>query len=132
MNVKTVYVGNKRFQVAEGSYATCFWVFLIIALMASPVGATSSWCATPKDTPDGFINLRSGPGVTHSIVARVTSTDVLLIDTGQCRDEFGPMHCDKSGTWVFVESVYSVKRENRTQHGWINSHFIRQIACTDE
>jgi len=84
-----------------------------------------------KKTSDGFINLRSGPGVKHSIVGKVIQSDVLLIDTGQCHETFGRMHCNRSGKWVFVESIYKLHGEATTQQGWISSRYVRQIACME-
>jgi uncharacterized repeat protein (TIGR04076 family) len=78
------------------------------------------------------VNLRSGPGTAHSIVGRVYNGDVLTIDTNQCRDEFGLLRCDESGQWVFVQTVDRLKSIIKDQKGWINSHYVMAIACTDE
>lgn len=106
-------------------------ILLFILLGTSGAYATGDWCATPIRTNDGFVNLRSGPGTVHSIVDRVHNGDVLTIDTGQCRDEFGHLHCDESGSWVFVQTVDRLKTRNDDQKGWINSRYVMAIACTE-
>ncbi|WP_407702781.1 SH3 domain-containing protein [Thiorhodovibrio litoralis] len=94
--------------------------------------ATGDWCGTPIKTSDGFVNLRSGPGANHRITGQVHNGDLLRIDTGQCRDDFGTLLCDESGKWVFVQSVDRLRGNAPDQKGWINSRYVSQIACVND
>lgn len=100
-------------------------------LVCSLTYGTGDWCATPIKTSDGFLNLRSGPGVNFQILGQVHNGDVLLIDTGQCRDDFGTLQCDESGRWVFVQSVDGLKESSSNQKGWVSSRYITSVLCND-
>ncbi|MTW22609.1 SH3 domain-containing protein [Allochromatium palmeri] len=104
---------------------------LSVALTAS-VQATGDWCANPIKTDDGFLNLRLGPGTTYAIVGRAIPSDELVIDTAQCRNDFGEMLCDESGKWVFVQYINSVKEASNIQKGWVNSRFVQQVQCKND
>ncbi len=68
-------------------------------LFSSHSGATIDSCAVTKMTPDGFVALRSGPGVNFTIVRKVLPTDGLYGDFTECRKSAGikaPL-CDRSG-----------------------------------
>jgi hypothetical protein len=102
---------------------------LFILLSAVDAPATSTYCAAVLRTPDGFLALRSGPGTGFPIRTQLRSFDVLLVDTGTCRESV----CDRSGQWVFVEGVPRIDGPEgsglgRTQ-GWVYAPFTRQIAC---
>ena len=108
-------------------------VALAIALAPTSAQATETWCAVTEKTADGFVNLRVGPGASYRIIAQVFPSDLLLIDTAPCREFEGTELCDQSGAWVFVEGVATLNQRSRGEsfQGWINSHFIRQVACDD-
>ncbi|KOR30547.1 hypothetical protein TI04_05280 [Achromatium sp. WMS2] len=86
---------------------------ILIALLASglfsaTVHATGSWCAYPKQTRDGFVNIRKGPGNNYPIVLRVRASDQLSIET-----------CDQANRWCFVDNA-----RNMSRPGWIHSGYI--------
>ena len=56
-----------------------YFAIFALVLIATPIYATSSWCAVSEKTSDGFINLRSGPGVKHSVVGKVIPSDVVFL-----------------------------------------------------
>jgi len=103
----------------------------ILLVVSSQAFATGTWCAHPKYTNDGFVNLRTGPGTSHSVVSSVISSDMLFIDTGRCREAFGNSFCDESGKWVFVEAVLDSGNSDENKSGWINSSYIVQTGCSD-
>jgi hypothetical protein len=98
----------------------------VILLATAPIAvgqafATSDWCAV-IDTPDGFLNLRAGPGTEYPVIRKLLPDDFLELDTGEC-DWDGL--CDHSGTWKFIVSInYKVIAK-----GWVNSAFLRQVHC---
>lgn len=99
--------------------------FVVLSLMSFVALATADWHATPKQTDDGFVNLRAGPGINFKIVGRVMPSDFLVIDTAQCRDDFGTLRCDPSRKWVYVQHVQSGPRKDA--HGWINRRYVTEI-----
>jgi len=108
------------------------FVVLVAFFCTHTAHATSSWCGVPDRTPDGFVNLRSGPAHYYSIVGRVVQSDSLLLDTGSCRTAFGSEHCDESGKWSFVEQVHAKDGTHSLQTGWINTRYVRQIGCINQ
>lgn len=94
---------------------------------AAPASATGTYCAVAEKTPDGYVALREGPGVSYTRVAKLFPTAMLEIDTGTCREFIGRKLCDPSREWVFVEGVSS----NANHQGWAFSKLLRPIACDD-
>ena len=109
-----------------------FLLALSSILSATQIYATGDWCGTPIKTSDGFVNLRAGPGTQYNVTGQVHYGDILLLDTAQCRDDFGSLLCDNSKKWVFVQSVDRLRTQEPDQKGWINSHYVTQIACSGD
>lgn len=110
--------------------------YVIISLFlacANSAGATGTYCAVTERTDDGYVSLRSGPGVRYQTVAELLPSDYLWIDTGECRDTHGSLLCDHSKKWVFVEKLFSLSGNTSASQtvGWVNSRFIRVVACSD-
>ena len=81
-------------------------------------------------TPDGFVNIRQGPGVNYEILGKVLPSHFLWIGTEECRDDFGKMLCSRS--WVFVESVQAIGTLSPSPlKGWIKESLVRAVACPD-
>ena len=94
--------------------------------------ATASYCAVVLITPDGFLNLRSGPGATYPIIGKMFSGVQVLVDTGSCRNQL----CDETKKWQFVEGVERLDdppetAEHFTQ-GWAIARFTKKVKCADE
>jgi len=82
-------------------------VFLVSFFPIS-VYATSSWCAYPKRTHDGFVSIRTGPSTRYRRVMKVTPSDQLSVE-----------RCE--GRWCFVDYARDVARP-----GWIHRNYIVQ------
>jgi uncharacterized protein YraI len=85
------------------------------AIMVRPASATLDSCAVVNWTSDGFLSLRTGPGVHFPEIMRIASGTVIGIDD--------PPH-DPSGRWVHVFGVYEGGRLVRVD-GWVNQRYIR-------
>jgi uncharacterized protein YraI len=95
--------------------------------------ASASFCAVVLLTPDGFLNLRAGPGATYPIVGKMVPGDQISVDTGSCRNKL----CDETQKWQFVEWVERLdgppeKAKRRFTQGWTMARFIKQVKCDDE
>jgi hypothetical protein len=108
-----------------------FFTMMVLA-SATPqqAVASSSFCAVIERTNDGFVNLREGPRVDYNSLGIAIQSDILLVDTAPCRSDFGPLICDETGKWNFVENVIRVGDQSKHfLKGWVNSSFIRQVTC---
>ncbi len=93
----------------------------ILALLITAGHATQSFCAVSERTPDGFVNLRNGPGPHYKVVGQVLPPNVMLVGTEQCRDDFGLSLCSEDRQWVFVEEVLG---KRPLMKGWMNNKFV--------
>lgn len=92
----------------------------------------ATYCAVVKETSDGFLNLRTGPGTKYPIVTRLLPSDLVWVDTGTCRTVNSVTLCDETGNWKFIEAVPRIDGRDPTSftQGWVNSRFIQQVECT--
>jgi len=99
--------------------------------------ATIDACAVTVTTPDGFVALRSGPGVNFSVVRKILPGDGLYGGFTECEQSKSaggraPV-CDQSGNWYYVEKVCPLPGCSQTGQwykGWVSRKFIRFIGCT--
>ena len=119
-------------EAAEGGHPMRKLLLAAALLLAigTSAQATQSYCAVVKPTPDGFVNLREGPGTRFPIIRHLRPYDSVLVDTGKCRAGI----CDQSGRWQFIESVPRIdgQSDEEKQHftqGWIRERYIKQITC---
>lgn len=98
-------------------------------LCAERTEATSTFCGVVKETSDGFVALRQGPGVRHQLIVRLQPLEIVLLDTGQCRDAF----CSNDGSWLFVVEVPRLDAPSRTTftQGWVRSTLVRPTTCPE-
>jgi hypothetical protein len=107
--------------------AACATVF------ATSARATADFCVIVRNTPDGFLALREGPGTQFRVKAKLQPGELLLADTGSCRDDF----CDETRQWIFIEHVPRLdgkleKAKHLTQ-GWVASKFTTEaLRCPGE
>ena len=104
---------------------------LIAAGIPFSTRATVTFCAVVAPTPDGFLALREGPGTSFRIIVQLKPYDLLLVDTGSCRNGL----CDETGRWLFVVEVPRIdgptsEVKSFTQ-GWVRARYIRQIVCPE-
>ena len=102
--------------------------------------ATQTWCATVRqDVSDGYLNLRARPSAGAPVLAKLLPGDFLEISTGQCdygydaaRKIAGNVCAPAGSKWVPVEFVkrFDDGSYSREEHGgWINEHYVDQVAC---
>jgi hypothetical protein len=107
--------------------------FLAFAILSVSAKATGTYCVVVKATSDRFLNLRAGPGANFSIIAKVFPSDLLEMDTGDCRTTSGKTLCDPTHRWGFVEGVPRLDKVLGTfTQGWISTRFVRQVECIEE
>ncbi len=104
----------------------------LILLAAATGAAEAHYACAVKRTPDGFVALREGPGVSHRMVARMRPQELVGImhpDTQDIKQE---------GDWVWGEwfpgtrrSAFHVPKgdEKTAKRGWVN---YRLIDCFSE
>jgi hypothetical protein len=105
--------------------------------------ATSEWCAVPEMTPDGFLNLRDGPGIQSRIIGRVVPSDYLFVAIPSCQErEDQPPVCDETRRWEYIEEVFSVpegggngwinwREISHHKRGWVRRSYLRRVACAE-
>ncbi len=103
-----------------------------LGLQPSVASATATYCAVAKQTRDGFVMLRSGPGAHFDPLHTIAPSDLLTVGTERCRSDFGSLLCSEAGDWVFIEAVTKLNTRNVTAKGWANAKLIRQIACEND
>jgi len=105
----------------------------LASLIPLDASATETFCAVIERTDDGFVTVREGPAANYSARGMLVPSDQLWMDTRHCRSDFGREFCDEKGAWLFVERVFPNGDPSRSKiKGWVNSHFIRQIGCTND
>lgn len=108
-------------------------VLALVFASTSNCMATNTFCAVIEKTADGFVSLRSGPGVENSIVGKILPDNLLWIGSETCRSDFGKAQCSPNGRWIFAERVFKPPATPLPNlKGWINATLIRQIACTPD
>ncbi len=102
-------------------------------LFSSHARATIDSCAVTEMTPDGFVSLRSGPGVNFPIIRKILPTDGLYGDFTECGKSAGSKDlCDRSGNWLYVAKICPLPGCSMTgerYEGWISRKFIRFVGC---
>lgn len=97
----------------------------------TPARATEDWCAVVTKTPDGFLNLREGPGVQFRVRGKLRPGDILQVDTASCFKSYagpGPnarFTCAERGDWTHVVEAGRAHLFN----GWISTKWIKQVSC---
>jgi hypothetical protein len=92
-----------------------------------PTFATEIGCAVVLKTPDGFVNLREGPGTQYKVIAKLYPGDFIyvgteLCDAGRCTDE--------RHSWGHVVEIPRLKNLG-ANIGWVNSSFIQLADCPE-
>jgi hypothetical protein len=103
------------------------------AALATSAHATIDFCVVVRNTPDGFLALRKGPGTRFRMKARLKPGELLTADTRKCMGENEPI-CDEKGQWTFINYVPRLddgKKERFTQ-GWVATKFTTQTGCPGE
>lgn len=106
-------------------------MFIVFASATVPSFATSTFCAVTEKTYDGFVSVRSGPGITFQILGKAYPNDFLYVGTEKCRSDFGPLLCSNNHQWVFVEEI-SGRAVSSKLKGWVRESLIRQVNCPHE
>ena len=106
-------------------------IALIVALSPRTAFATQDACAVVTRTPDGFLNLRSGPGANFEILAELYPGDRLWVDKARCQTFGDTNACDTARRWTHVTSVrrMDATRSNGFTRGWVSSRYVVWFAC---
>ncbi|TGD93415.1 hypothetical protein [Methylobacterium nonmethylotrophicum] len=97
---------------------------------AAPARATIDSCAEVRRTPDGFLNLRIGPGAGFEAVLKLFPGDQLWVDTATCETRRGIAACDPTGTWWHVVSVRRLDAGTKSYtRGWAHRRFLAPTPC---
>jgi hypothetical protein len=93
------------------------------AMLIPSARATQDYCLTVRNTPDGYLALRAGPGGKFKMKARLKPGELLVADTGMCRDDL----CDETRQWTFINSVPRLDGRNakRFTQGWVAAKFTK-------
>ena len=79
---------------------------------------TAARCAVVNATPDGFLNLRTGPGVQFPATGKVLPSDLLEISKAECQNDV----CDRTHEWVFVKGTGRLADGlGGTTQGWVKA-----------
>jgi uncharacterized protein YraI len=89
------------------------------SILARPASATLDACVVVISTSDGFLSLRTGPGVRFPEVMRIRSGTIIAIES--------PPQ-DPTGRWVHVSGVVAGGRIVATR-GWANQRYLRPADC---
>lgn len=103
-------------------------------LLTATIGAeaTVTACATVLDTPDGFLNVRTGPGTEFPVRTRVFPGDLLEVGSETCQDlGNGRTLCNDRWTRVISIIRNDLGDERRTE-GWVAERFVRWHPCVPD
>ena len=96
-------------------------------MFANHAYGTEDFCLAVRNTPDGFLALREGPGSQFSIKERLQPGETLLADTRTCMDSI----CDETRRWTFINHIPRLdgKLETAKHHtqGWVATKFTNQV-----
>ena len=98
--------------------------------LAFPALATEIGCAVVLKTPDGFLNIREGPGTQFKVVGKLNRGDFLYVGSEQCWED----RCtDDQRSWTHLVDVLSPEkpRLEKSNPGWILSRFIQWTYCPE-
>ncbi len=116
--------------MSANKYAVFCWVLVAVIFLPQSSSATAIFCAVSERTNDGFVSVRSGPGVDYEVLGKIFAGDFLYVGTERCREDFGSIHCSNDGKWVFVEDALRNSKSIKLK-GWAKNSLIRQITCPD-
>jgi hypothetical protein len=80
---------------------------------------TETFCVSVQETPDGYLNLREGPGMKFKAKAKLVFGDYLEADA-------------KNKEWTHVTSVTRMEKGGRKVDGWVYSKYVQKFACENE
>jgi len=92
-------------------------------------------CAVVLKTPDGFLNLRQGPGAGFGIVTKLFQGDFLYVDTTKCQMIDDRQFCDERSQWTHVLSILRVDgssdKAQTLAHGWASNQYVQRSRCPE-
>jgi hypothetical protein len=106
---------------------TVLLLAICIAALVASARATQDFCVIVRNTPDGFLALRDGPGAQFRVKAKRQPGELLVADTrGGAQSQ-----------WTFINSVPRLdgrlEKAKRFTQGWVASKFTSQAArCPGE
>ena len=91
--------------------------------------ATADACAVTLKTPDGFLNLREGPGTEYEIVSKLYPGDNISVDSGMCDNINGQSICT-DGSWTRIrDEIATNDGIKMVTRGWVATKYIRTTDC---
>jgi uncharacterized protein YraI len=91
-------------------------VFLVLSIQNAE--STADGCAVVLKTPDGFLNLRKGPGIQYPTIAQLKSGDILYVDD---RLPCYETDCATNHNWLHVTGT---PKHPLTLDGWVSLKFV--------
>jgi len=83
---------------------------------AKPLGDGVSGCASVSSPPDGFLNLRMGPGLAFKVKAKLNVGDLIRVDA-------------RNDEWTHVTAVVEDNSWNKTD-GWVYTKYVdSNVSC---
>ena len=99
---------------------------------ASPALATIDYCGTVRQSPDGFLALRTGPSTKFEAVLRLYPGDKVWLDTATCTSQRGLYACDEFDRWRHVTSVRRIDARGQSfTQGWAHARFLAERPCPE-
>jgi hypothetical protein len=112
-------------------------IVIALLLTTAPALATETGCAVVLKTPDGFLNMREGPGARFDVTARLLSGDFLYFGTEQCSNLRGRRVCnDDRFSWTYVDSIPKFDKGpdgtvKTATHGWVSTRYLQFFDCPE-
>jgi uncharacterized protein YraI len=104
---------------------------ITLALTRAPAHATASGCAVVLRTPDGFLNVRTGPSMKAPIVGKFRPGDLIGIDSTECGRVKGREVCN-SKEWTFTDGkIHRVPGPPIGPSGWVYTKHIGGVDCDE-
>jgi hypothetical protein len=121
--VKTRALYRLRATLVRGAFVLAVMLvgqLTLSAILARQALATLDTCTVVAWTPDGFLSLRTGPGVHFPEIMRLASGTIIAIDD---------LQGDPARRWVHVTGVI-VDGRLVPAEGWVNQRYLRgSIDC---
>lgn len=93
---------------------------LLIGCYASCARAADDWCGVTLPTPDGFVNVRSGPGTEYPVVFQATTGSILwgYVGAGQAAPK-----------WIAIHAAATKAGNSTESKGYVNTRYVVEIDC---
>jgi uncharacterized protein YraI len=103
-------------------------VFLVLSIQNAKT--TADGCAVVLKTPDGFLNVRKGPGIQYPTIAKANPGDFLYVDDRSACSQEKTSDCADNGKWIHVTGM---PKRPLTLDGWVSLKFVEVSGdCSEQ